>query len=76
MDSNRALHDFLAMNYIHMTERFENIPFHKEYVTWQAADFGYDDHKLYNLSIHRRGFELVCPVSKKYTAILPATRCN
>ena len=26
---------------------------------------GYDDHKLYNLSI-TRGFELVCPVSEIY----------
>ena len=32
-----------------------------------AADSGYDDdHKLYNLSIDRRGFELVCPVSEIY----------
>jgi hypothetical protein len=31
-----------------------------------AADSGYDDHKLYDLSIHRRGFELVCPVSQIY----------
>ena len=31
-----------------------------------VADSGYDDHKLYNLSIHRRGFELVCPVSEIY----------
>jgi Transposase DDE domain len=31
-----------------------------------AADSGYDDHKLYDLSIHRRGFELVCPVSEIY----------
>jgi hypothetical protein len=30
-----------------------------------AADSGYDDHKLYNLSIDR-GFELVCPVSEIY----------
>jgi hypothetical protein len=30
-----------------------------------AADSGYDDHKLYNLSIGR-GFELVCPVSQIY----------
>jgi hypothetical protein len=30
-----------------------------------AADSGYDDHKLYNLSI-TRGFELVCPVSEIY----------
>ena len=27
---------------------------------------GYDDHKLYNLSIDRRGFELVCAVSEIY----------
>ena len=32
----------------------------------EAADSGYDDHKLYNLSIDRRGFELVCPVSEIY----------
>ena len=32
-----------------------------------SADSGYDDdHKLYNLSIDRRGFELVCPVSEIY----------
>ncbi|HET8687897.1 MAG TPA: transposase, partial [Methanosarcina sp.] len=30
-----------------------------------AADSGYDDYKLYNLSIDR-GFELVCPVSEIY----------
>ena len=30
-----------------------------------AADSGYDDHKLYNLSIDR-GFELICPVSQIY----------
>ena len=31
------------------------------------ADSGDDyDHKLYNLSIDRRGFELVCPVSEIY----------
>ncbi len=30
-----------------------------------SADSGYDDHKLYNLSIGR-GFELVCPVSEIY----------
>jgi hypothetical protein len=29
-------------------------------VCYMAADSGYDDdHELYNLSIHRRGFELV-----------------
>ena len=32
---------------------------------YMAADLGYDDHKLYNLSIER-GFELVCPVSEIY----------
>ena len=31
-----------------------------------AADSGYDDYKLYNLSI-TRGFELVCPVSEIYS---------
>ena len=31
-----------------------------------AADSGYDDHNLYSLSIGRRGFELVCPVSEIY----------
>jgi hypothetical protein len=31
-----------------------------------AADCGYDDHKLYNLSIDRRGFELGCLVSEIY----------
>ena len=35
-------------------------------VSYMAADSGYDDHKLYNLSIGRRGFELVCPVSEIY----------
>jgi len=34
-------------------------------VRYMAADSGYDDHKLYNLSIGR-GFELVCPVSEIY----------
>ena len=34
-------------------------------VRYMAADCGYDDHKLYNLSIDR-GFELVCPVSEIY----------
>ena len=31
-----------------------------------AADSGYDDYKLYNLSI-TRGFELVCTVSQIYS---------
>ena len=31
-----------------------------------AGDSGYDDHKLYDLSTDRRGFELVCPVSEIY----------
>jgi hypothetical protein len=36
-------------------------------VCYMAADSGYDDdHKLYDLSIDRRGFELVCPVSEIY----------
>lgn len=35
-------------------------------VRYTAADSGYDDHKLYNLSIDRRGFELVCPISEIY----------
>jgi hypothetical protein len=35
-------------------------------VRYNAADSGYDDHKLYNLSIDR-GFELVCPVSEIYS---------
>ena len=34
-------------------------------VRYVAADSGYDDYKLYNLSIDRR-FELVCPVSEIY----------
>src|SRR5919197_637814 len=34
-------------------------------VRYMAADSGYDDHKLYNLSIEK-GFELVCPVSEIY----------
>ena len=45
-------------------------------VCYMAADSGYDDHKLYNLSIHRRGFELVCLVSERYTTILLVTDCN
>ncbi len=36
-------------------------------VRYMVADSGYDDHKLYNLSIDRRGFELVCPVSEIYS---------
>lgn len=36
-------------------------------VRYMAADSGYDDHKLYDLSIDRRGFELVCPVSEIYS---------
>jgi hypothetical protein len=35
-------------------------------VRYMAADCGYDDHKLYNLSIDRRGFELGCLVSEIY----------
>jgi Transposase DDE domain len=35
-------------------------------VRYMAADSGYDDYKLYDLSINRRGFELVCPVSEIY----------
>lgn len=36
-------------------------------IRYTSADSGYDDdHKLYNLSIDRRGFELVCPVSEIY----------
>jgi hypothetical protein len=35
-------------------------------VRYMAADSGYDDYKLYNLSI-TRGFELVCPVSQIYS---------
>jgi Transposase DDE domain len=34
-------------------------------IRYTSADSGYDDHKLYNLSI-TRGFELVCPVSEIY----------
>ena len=34
-------------------------------VRYMAADSGYDDYKLYNLSIEK-GFELVCPVSEIY----------
>jgi hypothetical protein len=36
-------------------------------VRYVAADSGYDDHKLYDLSIDRGGFELVCPVSEIYS---------
>jgi hypothetical protein len=35
-------------------------------VRYMAADSGYDDHKLYDLST-KRGFELVCPVSEIYS---------
>ncbi|MBV9178945.1 MAG: transposase, partial [Nitrososphaeraceae archaeon] len=35
-------------------------------VRYMAADSGYDDYKLYNMSI-TRGFELVCPVSEIYS---------
>jgi hypothetical protein len=35
-------------------------------VHYMAADSGYDDYKLYNLSTER-GFELVCPVSEIYS---------
>jgi hypothetical protein len=35
-------------------------------VRYMAADSGYDDYKLYNLSIDK-GFELVCPVSQIYS---------
>jgi hypothetical protein len=34
-------------------------------VRYMAADSGYDDRKLYDLST-KRGFELVCPVSEIY----------
>jgi Transposase DDE domain len=36
-----------------------------EGIRYMAADCGYDDHKLYDLST-KRGFELVCPVSEIY----------
>src|SRR6266487_3889381 len=35
-------------------------------VSYMIGDSGYDDYKLYDLSINRRGFELVCPVSEIY----------
>ncbi|MGB7636476.1 MAG: hypothetical protein WBL88_02755, partial [Nitrososphaeraceae archaeon] len=45
-------------------------------VRYVTGDSGYDDdHKLYNLSIDRRGFELVCQY-QKYTTILQVTDCN
>ena len=31
---------------------------------FMIGDSGYDDHKLYDLSINKRGFELVCPVQR------------
>ena len=34
-------------------------------IRYMAADCGYDDHKLYDLST-KRGFEIVCPVSEIY----------
>jgi hypothetical protein len=42
---------------------------------YMAADSGYDDYRLYDLSINSRGFELVCPVSQIYSQ-LQATDCN
>ena len=39
-------------------------------VRYMAADSGYDDYKLYDLSINRRGFELVYPISKIYNLSL------
>ncbi|HEX2067393.1 MAG TPA: hypothetical protein VHF08_01705 [Nitrososphaeraceae archaeon] len=33
-------------------------------VRYIAADSGYDDYKLYYMSINRRGFELLCPISE------------
>jgi hypothetical protein len=48
--------------------RYSTIPLPQEVCYMAAADSGYDDYKLYNLSIHRRGFELVCPnIRNKYT---------
>jgi hypothetical protein len=44
-----------------------SLPQGVHYMAAAAADSGYDnDHKLYNLSIDRRGFELMCPVSEIY----------
>ena len=55
-------------NQIYPAITSSSLPQGVRYVT--AADSGYDDdHKLYNLSIDGRGFELVCPVSEIYTNI-------
>jgi hypothetical protein len=44
-----------------------SLPQGVHYMAAAAADSGYDnDHKLCSLTIHRRGFELVCPVSEIY----------
>jgi hypothetical protein len=49
-------------NQIYPTITSYSLPQEIRYIT---ADLGYDDHKLYSLSIDR-GFELVCPVSEIY----------
>ena len=51
-------------NQIYPAITSSSLPQRVSYVT--AADCGYDDHNLYSLSIGRRGFELVCPVSEIY----------
>ena len=51
-------------NQIYSAITSSSLPHGVRYVA--TADSGYDDHKLYNLSIDRRGFELVCPVSEIY----------
>jgi hypothetical protein len=64
-------------NQIYPAAITSSLPQGVRYVT--AADSGYDDdddHKLYNLSIDRRGFELVCPVSEIYTNIPQLRDCS
>ena len=48
-------------NQIYHAITSSSLPHGVRYVA--AADSGYDDHNLYNLSIDR-GFELVCPVQR------------
>ena len=44
-------------------------------IRYMAADSGYDDHKLYNLSTER-GFELLYVQYQKYTITLQMTGCS
>jgi hypothetical protein len=53
-----------------MTTTTTTIP--KEKICYMIGDSGYDDQKLYDLSINR-GFELICPV-QRYEHTTPADR--